>query len=528
MTATVVLIAAIVCLSMVLIGAHARYVIAKRQLYDHSRQMSKERKATAAILGLSGEVIDSDISDSTFLAKFIEYAVRALQGTGAAVVTIDENGEFVGCAVAGTFPPLRDVPAQVEQQLLAHPRRHSAFFQELLIPFAPEDVKPLLKDKKYLYSHDEHPDFLPDFFKSKVAHLIISPVYVRSELTALVFVISGDDFDMYKLTDEDGHYLARLNEIATLSMEAIRAFRERREYEEQVQTAREEGMMQVSAGIIHNIGNAVTVAKLSVHELLQKCSVHSKDSPETLILNELLPQIQANLDSGKLQDFLLKDDVGSQYLDIMKELLGHISKTKDDSSVLLDSLSEKLKHISEIIELQQHFVGELGTENMVSLSSVIDSSVKIFEETCNKHDVSISTEYEDEVPQVLIDTSMMTQVFMNLIKNAVEAMDSEKDTKKKHALRVVLKRVEKNDIKDVVAEVVDNGPGMPEDVCENIFKFGFSTKSNEEHSSRGYGLHSCLNTVKKYGGDIQVESEVGKGTTFRIILPLTREETGES
>jgi hypothetical protein len=225
MTATVILIAAIICLSTILIGAHARYVIAKRQLYDHSRQMTKERKATAAILGLSGEVIDSDISDSSFLSKFIEYAVRALQGTGAAVMTIDENGKFVGCAVTGTFPPLRDVPSQVEQQLLAHPRRHSAFFQELLIPFAPEDVKPLFKDKKYLYSHEKHPDFLPEFFRAKVARLIISPVYVKGELTALVFVVSGDDFDMYKLTDEDGHYLARLNEIAPLSMEAIRAFR---------------------------------------------------------------------------------------------------------------------------------------------------------------------------------------------------------------------------------------------------------------------------------------------------------------
>jgi two-component system nitrogen regulation sensor histidine kinase GlnL len=287
-------------------------------------------------------------------------------------------------------------------------------------------------------------------------------------------------------------------------------------------------MLQVSAGIIHNIGNAVTVAKLSVHELLQKCSSNPNDSPEALILNELLPQIKANLDSGKLQEFLLNDEVGSQYLDIMQELLGHISKTKEESSSLLDSLSEKLKHISEIIELQQHFVGELGTENMVSLSNVIDSSVKIFEETCNKHDVSISTEYEENVPQVLIDTSMMTQVFMNLIKNAVEAMDSEKDTKKKHALKVVLKRVDEKDKRMVVAEIIDNGPGMSKEVSDKIFKFGFSTKSREESSSRGYGLHSCLNTVKKYGGDIQVESELGKGTTFRIILPLAREEVAES
>jgi signal transduction histidine kinase len=486
--------------------------------------MTKERKATAAILGLSREVIDSDISDDSFLAKFIEYSVRAVQGTGAAVMTIGDDGKFKGCAVTGTFPPLRDIPTQVEQQLLGHPRRHSAFFQELLIPFTPEDVKPFFKEKKYIFSDNEHPSFLPEFFRGKVARLIMSPVYLRGEMIAFILVVSGNDFDMHSLTDEDGHYMARLNDIATLSMDAIKAFRERREYEEQVQTAREEGMLQVSAGIIHNIGNAVTVAKLSVHELLKKCSSSQDDSPESLILHELIPQIQANLDSGKLQDFLTKDKIGCQYLEIMTELLGHIHKSKEESSTLLDSLSEKLKHISEIIELQQHFVGELGTENMASLSSVIDSSVKIFEETCNKHGVSISTKYDDGVPQVLIDTSMMTQVFMNLIKNAVEAMDAEDDGKKQYNLDVTLKHVVDDDRSLVVAEISDNGPGMSKEVSEKIFKFGFSTKSEEAHSSRGYGLHSCLNTVKKYGGNIEVESDLGKGTTFRITLPLAREE----
>ena len=524
MTATIVLVAVIVCLSTVMVGAHARYIIAKRQLYDHSRQMTKERKATAAILGLSSEVIDSDISNDSFLAKFIEYSLRAVQGTGAAVMTIGDDGKFKGCAVTGTFPPLRDIPTQVEQQLLGHPRRHSAFFQELLIPFTPEDLKKMFEDNKYIFSHEEHPSFLPGFFQAKVKRLIMSPIYLRGEMTALVMVVSGDDFDMHNLTEEDGHYIARLNDIATLSMDAIRAFRERREYEEQIQSAREEGMLQVSAGIIHNIGNAVTVAKLSVHELLKKSSSSQEDSPESLILNELIPQIQANLDSGKLQDFLANDKVGCQYLEIMTELLGHINKTKGESSTLLDSLSEKLKHISEIIELQQHFVGELGTENMASLSTVIDSSVKIFEETCNKHGVTISKKYEEDVPQVLIDTSMMTQVFMNLIKNAVEAMDAENNGKKEYHLDVVLKQTQENDNSMVVAEINDNGPGMPKEVRDKIFKFGFSTKSAEAHSSRGYGLHSCLNTVKKYGGNIEVESEPSKGTTFRITLPLAKEE----
>ncbi len=219
---------------------------------------------------------------------------------------------------------------------------------------------------------------------------------------------------------------------------------------------------------------------------------------------------------------MTKDKIGGQYLDIMSELVKHISENKSNANKLIDSLSEKLKHISEIIELQQHFVGELGTENMVALSSVIDSSVKIFEETCNKHGVKINTEYDD-VPNVLIDPSMMTQVFMNLIKNSVEAMDSENDPGKKYQISISLFQDTIEDNNFVIVEVKDNGPGMDEEIKDKIFKFGFSTKSHEERSSRGYGLHSCVSTITKYGGALEVDSEKGKGTKFRILLPCGKE-----
>jgi sensor histidine kinase regulating citrate/malate metabolism len=62
---------------------------------------------------------------------------------------------------------------------------------------------------------------------------------------------------------------------------------------------------------------------------------------------------------------------------------------------------------------------------------------------------------------------------------------------------------------------------MSNEVKSNIFNFGFSTKGNEK--TRGYGLHSCLDTVEKYGGKINVESEVGKGTTFFVYLPIKNE-----
>jgi len=497
-----------------------RVTIANRMRYIQTRQMSKEREATAAILGLSGDAINTDISDESFLSGFIAYADRAIQGSGAAVLTVDDNNILRGCAIAGTFPPLREVPKQVEQQLLAHPKKHIEFFKELNIKFTVKQIDELCGRNNYAFFHKKFPEWIPKNFTKSAPRMLISPIRLKAKTVAVVMIISGDDFDMHKITDTDGQYLVRLNEIATLSLKGIRAFRERREYEERVQTAREEGMLQVSAGIIHNIGNAVTVAKLTVHDLTDKLPEGSAH-PEHFILHELLPRIEKEIQAGNLQKFITEDDAGKQYLDIIKELLQHINDTKVETSKLLNSLNEKLIHISEIIELQQRFVGELGTENMTALSSVIESSIKIFEETCNRHGVELDTQLANDVPQVLIDSSMMTQVFMNLIKNAVEAMDTQKN-KKDHKLTLKLYNGSNDEGGYAVTEIIDNGPGMPDEVKNKIFDFGFSTKEDNGSSTRGYGLHSCLDTVKKYGGTLKVDSKTGNGTTFKILIPVEK------
>ncbi|HCE42918.1 MAG TPA: hypothetical protein DET40_05175 [Lentisphaeria bacterium] len=498
---------------------HTRVIITNRICYDQARQIAKEREATAAILGLSGKAITSeDLSDETFLTHFIEYAQRTLRGVGGAILIASDNDTFKGCAVSGTFPPLKDVPAQVEQQLLAHPKKHTDFIKEIKIPVLISQLVEVCLDKKYVLFSDTLPKGFPENFKKLAPRILMAPIYVHSKIFACSIVVSRNEFDEHALLDKDGEYLVRLNEIASLSLEAIQLFRERRQYEEKLRTAKEEGMLQVSTGIIHNIGNAVTVAKLTVLELQEK-NPENAEHPETFILGEIIPRFKKELDAGNLQNFLKEDKSGQQYFDIISELLSHVNKSRMETVKMLSSLSNKLYYISEIIELQQRFMGELGTENMTSLAPVIESSVKIFEETCNKKGVIIKTTLDDKTPQVVVDPSMMTQVFINLIKNAVEAMEAEGGAKK-HSLDIILKMDKVENQRMVVVEVKDNGPGIPDDIRAKLFSFGFSTKDKNK-VSRGYGLHSCMDTVKKYGGMLSLESKVGEGSTFKISLPVS-------
>ncbi len=507
-----------VLMGLALFYLQTRVVISNRRLYDHTKQISKEREATAAILGLAQNAISTDISDEAFLSSFIEYAQRTLLGNGAAVLVVQGDGSLKGVAVSGIFPPMKEVPFQVEQQLLAHAKKHTEFFRELKLSLTADDLDNICRPNGYAFVHDEFPPHFPKNFSKSAPRMALAPISIKSRTFAFVMVVSRDEFDEHSINEDDAKYLLRLNEIAAMTIEGIKVFRERTEYEKQVQTAREEGMLQVSAGIIHNIGNAVTVAKLTVLEMKEKFP-DSQETPEELIAKVILPKMEQKILENTIQDFLTKDKTGSQYFNIMKELLQHIQSRSRQMIDLLKSISDKLYHISEIIELQQRFVGELGTENMTSLSSVVESAVKIFEETCNKHGVKIDVDTRPGLPEVLIDTSMMTQVFMNLIKNSVEAMESEK-VQKQHSIRISITEEKLQEKKYVIAKVSDNGPGIPEQILGRLFEFGFSTKEKSRHS-RGYGLHSCKDTVKKYNGNITVESKVGEGTTFTIMLPVS-------
>ncbi len=515
---TLMLIIIILVLGGIVFYMHTNVVISNRQKYEQSKEIVKERDATAAILGLAQKAISTDISDESFLTVFVEYAQRTLRARGGAVLTVEEAESLKGCAVAGIFPPIRDVPHQVEQQLLAHSGKHTEFFREIRIPNGLEIFNSYIsKENGFALFQNSQPDIFPKNFGKLAPRTIIAPINVKGKIFAFVVVVSGEDFDEHKISEEDGKYLVRLNEIASLSIEGVRVFRERRDYEKQVQTAKEEGMLQVSAGIIHNIGNAVTVAKLTVLEMKEKCPEEMNETPESFLLSEILPAIERKVTEGNVQEFLSKDKIGSQFIPISKELLGNISKRSHEMVSHIKSLSEKLYHISEIIELQQRFVGELGTENIVSVSQVVESSIKIFEETFNKYNVNIGIHAEDGLPKVLIDTSMITQVFINLVKNAVESMQIQNIDREKCIDIYVYP--ETLDGKNYVAtKVQDNGPGIDPEVLNRLFQFGFSTKEKKKHS-RGYGLHSCMETVKKYGGTIKVESKKGEGSSFIVLLP---------
>ena len=189
----------------------------------------------------------------------------------------------------------------------------------------------------------------------------------------------------------------------------------------------EEWMRQMFAGTIHNIGNVITVARLAVTELDD--ANHDKSRVLDIILNEMLPTMQSKLDSGELEDFLKTDSQGKEYLQSLAELLKHQNSILEEQRQTIESLNTKLYHVTEIIGLQQRLVGGIGLTEVVSMDNLINDAVKMMGESARRHKVNLELEL-DSSEEISVDSSLLTQVFINIIKNAIEALDRTDDESK--------------------------------------------------------------------------------------------------
>jgi signal transduction histidine kinase len=122
--------------------------------------------------------------------------------------------------------------------------------------------------------------------------------------------------------------------------------------------------------------------------------------------------------------------------------------------------------------------------------------------------IEVLTELGDTLPDVEVDALQIQQVFYNIAKNAIETMD------KGGALKI------KTNLKGDFIETlfVDTGSGISKENLVKIFNPLFSTKVK----GTGLGLSVCQSLGEGHGGKIEVKSEVGKGTTFTVKLPVKR------
>lgn len=178
----------------------------------------------------------------------------------------------------------------------------------------------------------------------------------------------------------------------------------------------------------------------------------------------------------------------------------------DDIPQALDDCHEGSRRVRDIVLNLRTFSRLDETEaQLADLTEGIESTIKILGHLFRPDRVVLHKDYA-ELPKIECYAGQLSQVWMNLLANAAQAMNNEGDLWITTGLKD----------NSVFVKIRDNGPGMPEEVVSKIFDPFFTTKPVGEGT--GLGLSIVHGIIERHGGNIQVESQIGEGTTFTVEL----------
>ncbi len=175
-----------------------------------------------------------------------------------------------------------------------------------------------------------------------------------------------------------------------------------------------------------------------------------------------------------------------------------------------DGVRRVQKIVRQLLDFAQQHEPEFA---LTDINHVVDRVLVLTTHLFAPNRIVLETRFGQGLPNVMVDRHMIEQVLMNLLLNAVQAM------KDGGVLTIRTSVVEGI----CMIEVCDTGSGIPPAVLPRIFDPFFTTKSEGEGT--GLGLSVSLGIVERHGGKILVDSEVGKGTTFTLCLPVSRERS---
>jgi signal transduction histidine kinase len=189
-----------------------------------------------------------------------------------------------------------------------------------------------------------------------------------------------------------------------------------------------------------------------------------------------------------------------------------LAKKKIDEPIqtdrYLDKIIQSTLHAREIIKKMMLFSSPMPQhKSKTDLNQVLTEGMAFIEPRFSKAAIRFTTDLDPKLPQILADASQITQVLINLVINAIHAMDSRGT--------VTLRTVGTDRAVQMIVE--DTGIGMDQQTKEQIFLPFFTTKDTDHGT--GLGLSVVHGIVSAHDGIIKVESRVGQGTTFTITFP---------
>jgi signal transduction histidine kinase len=190
----------------------------------------------------------------------------------------------------------------------------------------------------------------------------------------------------------------------------------------------------------------------------------------------------------------------------LQQLKDELRENADAAAPYLDIISRNSQRINQLITelLNSSKPTEIEVKEC-DVNALLDDTLQLAIDRIHLKKIRLEKQYGDHVPKVLLDAEKIKTALLNLIINAVEAMEEEK------GLLVIRTR---NAASRCIIEIEDNGSGISKENLDNLFVPFFSRKSK----GMGLGLTAAQNIIITHKGTIDVESTVGKGTKFTVTF----------
>ena len=273
--------------------------------------------------------------------------------------------------------------------------------------------------------------------------------------------------------------------------ELQQAFDELKRTQEQlVQSEKMASIGQLAAGVAHEINNPIGY----LHSNLGTLGQYLGDTLRVVAAYEAaLPTMSDSMPKAAIEQIKKQTDFEFVLEDIPK---------------LLAESQEGIQRVRKIVQDLKDFAhtGDNEEWQWVDLRHSLSRTLNIVNNEL-KYKAEVQQSYED-IPEIRCLPGQLNQVFMNLLVNAAHAIDKDGQVRIKTWYQD----------EQVGVEISDTGCGMPPEVIGRIFEPFFTTKPVGKGT--GLGLSISYGIVKKHGGRIEVDSKVGRGTTFRVVLPV--------
>ena len=270
-------------------------------------------------------------------------------------------------------------------------------------------------------------------------------------------------------------------------------------------------MAEVARGVLHNAGNvmnSITTATFQIESAVEK------SSPDGL--EKLVELLKTEKDLGA---FFATDKRANQVLPYLEKILQAQRSYREVMQSEIGVLQSGIGHLSGIIQSQHAFADKPNFVESIDPTCVVNDSINLVNEAFARHGVTLTSEFQT-VPSVLVDRNRLTQVILNFLTNAKDALKANDPGNRKIHIEL-LKLTDGNVVR---IRVSDNGPGVPIHLKDKIFSSGFTTKD----SGLGHGLHYCAVSAMELGWKIGLDTNLGEfRTIFYLDIPFENSQTNQ-